>query len=246
MRPLAFAPLGALLASLALAAPLPKAKEGTFYKPGWDKPIDPDGDCKFVQKRPELRIELPAKDHDFDPGRERLNAPRLLRPVVGNFSVTVRVRADFHATRKATAAGATAFTAGGLFIEAADRDRHRLIWEFGVTRRFGDPEAYVAYKVLSFAHPKAGAVSTWNESWRLWPLKKGAREAYLRIERRGRMVPGEVSPDGKKWTKLSPFGMELPRRVKVGLIACNTSAKALTVTFDKFELTKLDAETARK
>ena len=53
------------------------------------------------------------------------------------------------------------------------------------------------------------------------------------------MVPGEVSTDGKTWKLMAPNGAGwLPATLKVGLIACSTSDKALKVTFDKFTLTQ--------
>ena len=55
----------------------------TFFKPGWDKPVDPDKDCKFVQAKDSLTIRLPAKDHDFDTKRRKYYAPRMLREVKG-------------------------------------------------------------------------------------------------------------------------------------------------------------------
>jgi hypothetical protein len=48
-----------LIASAVLAAPAPKD--------GWDRPIDPDNDCKIVIKDGTVTIEVPGGDHDLSP-----------------------------------------------------------------------------------------------------------------------------------------------------------------------------------
>src|SRR5215472_13005840 len=73
--------------SLAASAPAPKDS--------WDRPIDPDRDCKFEIKDGTVTIELPGGDHELDPKRNRLNAPLLLRDVEGDFAIQVHVSASF-------------------------------------------------------------------------------------------------------------------------------------------------------
>ena len=101
-------------------APVPKAKLIEFYKPGWDRPIDPDRDCKFRASRDSLTIEVPAKVHDLYANFKLANAPCLLRDVTGDFTVEVRVSGPFHATEKSTLQGQPAYTTGGLLIDSGD------------------------------------------------------------------------------------------------------------------------------
>jgi regulation of enolase protein 1 (concanavalin A-like superfamily) len=222
-----------MLACVVLAAPAPK--ESGFQPPGWERPFDPDRDCKFIQKKDALRIELPAKDHDLDPLRGRLNAPRLLRTVEGDFTLVVRIKADFHATEKPTA-GAYSSSCAGVVIEADDKWQSRIRYEAGMSRESGKKRDYVRQSSRALRHKGGGSV-TFDDSFAAWPLKRGLPEVYLRIQRRGRMVPGEVSPDGKTWTKLLPASLFLPAKVKVGLFACSTSDRPLKATFDEFRLT---------
>jgi hypothetical protein len=63
-----------LLTCTALAAPAPQP-----FTAGWERSLDPDKDCKFLRDKGALSIEMPGTDHDYDPLRERVNAPRLLR-----------------------------------------------------------------------------------------------------------------------------------------------------------------------
>ena len=60
----------------------------------WDK-VDPDGDCKFTPQKDALAIAVPAKDHELVPDRGRMDAPRLLRDVAGDFTAQVAVSGDF-------------------------------------------------------------------------------------------------------------------------------------------------------
>src|SRR5262245_43971475 len=85
-----------VLFSLALAAPVPRPKEGAFEK-GWGRPRDPDKDCKLTLGATSLAIEVPGKPHLLHRGGQRplLNAPRLLRGVEGDFVAEVRVTSDW-------------------------------------------------------------------------------------------------------------------------------------------------------
>ena len=42
---------------------------------GWGDPINPDKDCKIQRTKDALAIEMPGRDHDYDPIRQRLQCP---------------------------------------------------------------------------------------------------------------------------------------------------------------------------
>jgi regulation of enolase protein 1 (concanavalin A-like superfamily) len=228
-------------ACAALAAPIPKPRGGELGKPGWDAPIDPDKACKFTKGDGSLTIQLPAKDHDVDGNRKRNNAPRLLRNFEGDFRMEVRVSGDFHASAAASAPGASSFTAGGLFVLLGDEHESSIRLELGRARYEGEALVYVALK--SFSVKATGSVTAIaTETGEGWPLKRGATQAYLRLERSGGTFIPWYGPDGKKWTKSTTLGVgRPPAKLKVGVIALSTSKGPLKVTFDRFKLTKLDA-----
>ena len=93
MHRLAACLLCAAVAFAAFAAPAPVHRtpraSGVWVK-GWDEPIDPKGACRFDRKGDRLTLTMPGK-------RARLSedAPHLLREVVGDFVVTVRVGGGF-------------------------------------------------------------------------------------------------------------------------------------------------------
>jgi regulation of enolase protein 1 (concanavalin A-like superfamily) len=158
-----------------------------------------------------------------------------LREVEGDFTLVVRIKADFHATVKPTG-GAVSYSCAGVVIEADDKWQSRVRYEAGVSRESGKWRDYVRHSSRALRHKGGGSV-TFNDAYAAWPLKRGLPEVYLRIQRRGRMVPGEVSPDGKTWSKLLPASLFLPAKVKIGLFACSTSGKPLKANFDEFRLT---------
>src|SRR5262245_40272288 len=199
MRPAVFTALCTLAACAALAAPIPKPRGGELGKPGWDAPIDPDKDCRFTKGRGSLTIQLPAKDHDINGNRKRNNAPRLLRDFEGDFRMEVRVSGDFHASAESTSPGAAAFTAAGLIFMLGDVRESSIRVELGRARSEREALSYVGLK--SFSAKATGSVTaTATEGREDWPLKRGATEAYLRLERSGDMFTSFSSPDGKKWT----------------------------------------------
>jgi hypothetical protein len=232
MRYVAVACFCSVVVCTTPAAPVPKARDG-FYKPGWDRPIDPDNDCKFTQAKGRLTIEVPGKDHDFDPRRGKLNAPRLLRPVEGDFVLVTRIRGPFRASAKSSTEAAPSHAAAGVLIEVEDKARTRIRFQYGVTREGGEPSQFTAYICQSLARPRGG-FSVSNGDPNRWPIGDAV---YLRLERQGTTLHGHLGPDGKRWFQVAQVLMEgLPPKLKVGLLATSTSQIPLTVTFDEFKL----------
>jgi regulation of enolase protein 1 (concanavalin A-like superfamily) len=227
-----------LTALAALAAPVPKPKDGAFAQPGWDRRIDPDKGCKFTRARDTLTVEVPAKDHDLDGRRSRVNAPCFVRDVAGDFRAEVRVKGDFHASEKSTATSGPSYSAGGLVVRLADEAQTLIRFELGAARVEGKKCAYLALKELQ-AKSWGGALTTLYDTREHWPLKAGAKQAHLRLELKGRWFTASCSADGQTWKHYSGVAVARPpAKFKVGVIACNTSNGRLEVTFDRFKLTR--------
>ena len=59
---------------------------------GWGQTEDPDGDCKISAKEGKVTFSIPGTTHDLWPGGDRkVNAPRILQDVEGDFTVQVKV-----------------------------------------------------------------------------------------------------------------------------------------------------------
>src|SRR5690349_15324644 len=59
--------------------------------PGWGRAIDPDGDCQVRLDADRLVFDVPGVEHNLTAETGKLNAPRVLRPIEGDFIIEVRV-----------------------------------------------------------------------------------------------------------------------------------------------------------
>jgi hypothetical protein len=75
---------------LAAPAPFPRAGRTGPWVTGWDRPVDPVGDCRFDRQGDRLTITVRGKGHAI----EARDAARLMRDVEGDFVARVRVGGD--------------------------------------------------------------------------------------------------------------------------------------------------------
>ena len=89
MRRLASIGLLCVFVGLGLAKPLRETPRsfGEF--------VDPDKDCQFKVDAGKLTIMVPGTDHDLGIERGKMNAPRALQPVEGDFTIQVKVSGVF-------------------------------------------------------------------------------------------------------------------------------------------------------
>jgi hypothetical protein len=231
MRRLAVALSWPFAVCVAFAVPL-VPRDGLRFHTGWEKAIDPDGDCRFVYDKESLTIELPAKEHDLDPDRGRTNAPRLLREVEGDFVLQVRLGGDFKPSARSTAGDRAAIVAAGLLLTA------------------GDTTFLATYAVEGGREERPhGSVRMIDASRHLhvngdqdrrgpaWTLTGDGGPVYLRLQRRGDEFLASLGPDGVRWTDLLRVITKLPAKVKIGLAACTTSTDPFKPRFDQLRLT---------
>jgi regulation of enolase protein 1 (concanavalin A-like superfamily) len=211
---------------------------GLPFDVGWDKPIDPDHDCKFLAGKNTLTVELPAKDHDLGAERGVMNAPRLLRDVAGDFTAQVRVGGDFSPVGPSTAAGHVPFVGAGLVVMVDDRTYLRL------------ERAAAVYNGADKASPYVNL--EWRVDGKIAPLV-GTRPpiaedkpTYLRLQRGNGQLLASVSQDGQKWSALPSLGLPLPSTVKVGLAAGTSSSAPFRPLYDAFQLTADKTAVAEK
>jgi RNA polymerase sigma factor (sigma-70 family) len=187
--------------------------------PGWGQPFNPDGDCAIATEENGLVIRVPRTPHDLSAETGRVNAPRVLQEVEGDFSIQVKVCGTIRPTAPGSVAGHLAYQAGGLLLWGDNRNYVRLeraaLNRDGVVRPAAAFEARVKGEL-------AGARS------RDLP----DQDAWLRLERRGNQVFGSVSPDGREWTPLEPLEVEFPAKVRVGVTAVNAARQPLSVRFE--------------
>ncbi len=190
----------------------------------WGDAIDPDGDCKFElnSREDRVRIIVPGKAHLLSAEIGRVNAPRTLRDIKGDFDVIVRVAGTDHPGGKPTTNLYPPYHGAGL-----------LIWQ--------DPENFVRLEIaadvqhrkvrpyVNFEHRKDGALAISSG------MMNTDGSNHLRLRRRGDEIYASFGPDGLRWTSFSPLTAKLHDRLKVGVSAINSSAKPLIAEFEGLE-----------
>ncbi|HVK07356.1 MAG TPA: DUF1349 domain-containing protein [Gemmataceae bacterium] len=198
----------------------------------WGTRVDPDRDCTF-EAGPDgvLSIALPASDKDLSIERKRMNAPRTLRPVSGNFVATVRVRGTFRASALSVPPGRASFVGAGLVVMGDDESYARL--ERAASHRDGADATYVNWETRQNGN--------WDRKGNSGEAKlvEGA-EVWLRLFRRGARLRGAFSQDGgATWEPVPEVVLVLPEEVKVGVVAVTTGTKDFKPTFDRFTIDPL-------
>jgi serine protease Do len=194
------------------------------FENGWDKPADPDGDCKIAPSKEALSIELPAKRHDLTGEPAARNAPRLLRDVTGDFSAQVRITGDFKPAGPSTAPGGSPLVGAGLVAMAADGTYLRL--ERACLDRNGTMEPQINEELRANGRQQASTMKLLPED----------QTVYLRLRRLGDRFFSSMSRDGKEWVDLPFQDLNLPPELKLGVEAVTTSAGAFKPRFDDFRL----------
>ena len=191
--------------------------------PGWGQPFNPDGDCGISLEENALVIRVPRTPHDLSAEMGRVNAPRVLQEVEGDFSAQVKVCGAIRPTAPGTVAGHLAYQAGGLLLWGDNRNYVRL--ERAALYREGTVQPIAAFEARVKGE-LAGARS----------CEVPDQDAWLRLERRGNRLFGAVSPDGRVWTPLEPLEVEFPAKVRVGVTAVNAARQPLSVRFEDLQI----------
>lgn len=200
----------------------PKAEAVGKELAGWGSAVDPDGDCELGPDGAALVVKVPGTLHDLNADIDKFNAPRVLRDVEGDFSMTVKVAGDFKPGPKSNNPKSVPYNGGGLVVWR-DSDNYIRLERGAIVRK-----------------EKLGTFATFEER------EGGSRGAqhngtlapgpvWLRLERRGSRVAGFTSKDGRQWTALRPIDTVWPDEIKVGLVAVNSSNEPLAVRFEDLQ-----------
>jgi regulation of enolase protein 1 (concanavalin A-like superfamily) len=193
---------------------------------GWDKPVDPDKDCKFIRDKDTLTIEVPGKDHDLAIERDLMNSPRLLRDVQGDFVALVRVSGTFKPSQDSTSNERLPFVGAGLLLMADEKTYLRL--ERAALVKGGEVKTYANWELR-----QDGKWVLWGEE-KIQPLEDKA--TFVRLERKGDKFLASVSHDGKEWKEMEPLELQLPAKLKVGVSGGGTSMNVFAPRFDQFQV----------
>jgi len=202
-------------------------KDGDQLK-GWGTVIDPDHDSRIRSKDNDLTIAVPGTAHDLSVELQRMNAPRVLRGVEGDFVVQVRVDGDL-SPNKSLIQERAAFHGAGLLLMKDDRTYVRL-----EHAALFDPNASQVTEYPSFELREDGNFVRQGQVGDARVEKQ--QMSYLRLERHGDKILGAVSADGMKWVYLDPITAKLPKDLRIGVAAVSSAAEPFSPRFSNMEL----------
>lgn len=220
-----------LAATTAWAAPL---REGKGNNEGWGEFVDPDKDCRVEIAKGKAILLVPGTDHDLGIERGKMNAPRLMQDVEGDFIIQVQVSGKFE-PRDPNNNDRRAYHGAGFFVQKDDRTYVRLdratYWDGIQERIYANFELRLDGNIERFGTPD--------------DLTLVADKAtFLKIERRGNQLYGYASQEPGKWHALGDKVVDLPKRLRVGVAAINTSLQPFAPVFAdlKLEVAKAPAK----
>src|SRR5262249_38398749 len=110
------------------AAPPPTPDKTVQKIADWGEVIDPDGDCKVSLDKGVLTITVPKTQHDltYQEDVTKLNAPRVLQPVEGDFTLTVTVKPYPPRKGLESSSGKHVFVSTGLLVWQDEKNYVRL------------------------------------------------------------------------------------------------------------------------
>jgi len=201
---------------------------------GWGVARDPSHDCGFYLADGSLLISVPgsARPHDLAADIHVINAPRVLQPVRGDFTIQVRVDGRFQPGGESTKAGRTAYNGAG--IVALMNERNVVTLARAALQDPGkEPKAYANFEIrVGGELERIGNTSD-------HPLPKDG-PVFLRLERRGLKFLGAVSADGDSWDVLEPKELPevWPKELQAGVVAISTSKYEFDPRFSKLQVLK--------
>lgn len=235
MRPIPIALCTLLLASLALAldAPTEGPTDNSAKISGVGTVMDPAGDCRVAGNAERLVIAIPGSDHALATEQNRMNAPRVLQEVSGDFSVEVTVSGTYPKNAGTVVPERLPFQGAGL-----------LLWV--------DARTYIRLERAQVrAEVEGSSEYAFYPSWELRvegkPLRMGggsdpgltASPTTLRLTRTGNKVTAAISDDGVTWRELDPLIVNLPEKVQIGVVAGHNTTAPFETTFEKYHFTPL-------
>ena len=191
----------------------------------WGEVIDPDNDCKISAQARALEIQVPGTHHDLNADIDKFNAPRVVREVSGDFTVTTKIVGTLQPGSKSTNPKSVPCCGAGVFVWQ-DSDNYIFLGRMAILKN---------KKVGEFA---AFEEREWGARAAINNHKIDAGDAYVKLERRGNRLLGYTSKDGKAWEKLEPMETSYPSTLKVGVYALNSSNAPLTIRFENFNFTE--------
>jgi len=215
-----------VLAACLLPAFAPGGQQKAQEINGWGAVVDPDGDCKVTEAKGKLTITVPRTHHDltYTAQTTKLNAPRVLQKVRGDFQLDVKVLTIPLPGKDTSSSGVHSFNSCGLLVWQDDKNFIRMEraaegnggGEFVWVERFTDGQS-AARKF----HPVANKV------------------IQLRLVRDGDKFTFSINLEegAEQWTEVYTDEIRLVADVQAGVLAINTTTNDFFARMQGFQLT---------
>jgi regulation of enolase protein 1 (concanavalin A-like superfamily) len=215
-----------LAVALSVSVCLGQDKKSPEIK-GWGVVTDADGDCKITEDKGTLTITIPKTHHDltYTAAYTKLNAPRVLQPAEGDFTLQVNVSAYPLPSGAGSSGGAHSFVSTGLLIWQDDKNYIRA------------ERAAVAQGAKPFLW-----VERFKEGKSVTKQLKPSddKPVSLRVVRKGNKFTYFCDEDGegKNWTEFHSDEADLAAKLSVGVAAINSTDREFTAKLSGLELRK--------
>jgi regulation of enolase protein 1 (concanavalin A-like superfamily) len=189
---------------------------------GWGTVVDPGGDCKITEDKGKLTITVPKTHHDltYTENFTKLNAPRILQEVKGDFVLQVKVHTFALPEANTSSSGQVSFISSGLLVWKDDKNFIRL-------ERAAEGSSPAPFIWLErFQDGKA--VTQQGK-----PVSE--KDINLRVKRSGNKLTFSIS-EGGNWEDIHTEEVELPQKLQVGVLAINTTTKVFPAKFEGLKL----------
>jgi regulation of enolase protein 1 (concanavalin A-like superfamily) len=161
-----------------------------------------------------------------------MNAPRALQPVEGDFSIQVKVSGVF-APLDMNNQDRRAYHGAGLVIFKDDKTYVRLdratYWDGMGNQVYGNFELRRDGENERFGTPDDLRLETGKDTW-------------LKIERKGDRFYGYATQAAGKWHALGDKAVEMPKKLRVGVAAINTSLQPFAPSYSELKIEQPKAD----
>src|SRR5260370_935666 len=168
---------------------------------------------------------VPGTPHLLSAELGRVNAPRVLIDVQGDFEARVRVVGVFHPAGKTTFKEYAPYHGAGILVWQDKENYIRL--EIAADIQNGKPRPYANFELR-----KDGALAVSRG------IKIADGSTYLRLKRRGDEFTGAFGPDGVRWTSFPLMSARLKDQLQIGVTAINSAKKPLVADLEGFQVSR--------
>ncbi len=223
--------------------PLPAGLAGAGHgeKPArtgvaWGTFSNPEGDSDVQVAGERIVIRVPPGHRDLAVEQAPMLAPRLLRPVTGDFDADVRIDA---LPEPGPPLGQRSFRGAGILLWQDDRTYVRLesaiyrvkpsVSRWPIARvQLEDEVRYALFEVRKDGNV-AGGYSPAD-------VRLGEGPVELRLQRRGRTLLGLVRQGEGEWRRVGKLDVDLAHSLEIGLASANIAQSELRIGFGGFRV----------